>query len=110
MSCLQERLSGEVDLLLCNPPYVSTSDEETRDTDIRAAWAGGADGMLVTAELVDLLVTLLSQSGVAYIVLEKCNKPALVQQHVENLGLKYKTVITRRAGIETLSVIKVTRL
>ena len=86
-----------MDLLLCNPPYVSTSDDETGDTDIRAAWAGGADGLLVTAEVVDHLVTLLSQSVVAYIVLEKCNNPALVQQHVENLGLSCETVITRRA-------------
>ena len=72
-------------------------DDETGDTDIRAAWAGGADGLLVTAEVVDHLVTLLSQPVVAYIVLEKCNNPALVQQHVENLGLSCETVITRRA-------------
>ena len=109
MSGLEDRLAGKVDLLVCNPPYVATEDGEVGTRNIAAAWAGGANGMQVTAQVIDILDTVLSPSGVAYIVLEKCNSPPMVKSHIESLQLQCSTVISRRAGIETLSVIKVTR-
>ena len=102
-------MAGKVDLLVCNPPYVATEDGELGTRDIAAAWAGGCRGMQVTAQVIDILDSVLSPSGVAFIVLEKCNNPPLVKSHIESLQLRCTTVISRRAGIETLSVIKVTR-
>ena len=77
-----ERLGSSVDILLCNPPYVATQDQETGQTGLQAAWAGGKDGMNVTRDVIDGLGDLLTESGVAYIVLEQCNKPASVSQYV----------------------------
>ena len=77
-----ERLKASVDILVCNPPYVATETTETGQTDLQAAWAGGTDGMNVTREVIDSLDGLLTESGVAYIVLEQCNKPASVCQYV----------------------------
>ena len=48
MAGLEERLQGQVDLLVCNPPYVSTAEEELGDTGISAAWAGGSRGLHIT--------------------------------------------------------------
>jgi len=109
LSGLMPRLCDKVDVLLCNPPYVATEEQETGHDDIKASWAGGDLGMSVTNEVVDLLRLLLSQNGVAYIVLEQCNKPQKVEEYVRSLGLNFETVITRRAGIELLSVVKISK-
>jgi release factor glutamine methyltransferase len=49
------RLAGKVDVLVFNPPYVPTEEEEgisaQASADIAAAWAGGAAG-LSTADLL----------------------------------------------------------
>ena len=79
---LAERLHHSVDLLLCNPPYVATEMEETGGKGLTAAWAGGEEGLTVTRQVIDSLEQLLSPRGVAYIVVEQCNKPATLSQYV----------------------------
>lgn len=96
-----------VDLLVCNPPYVETFESETDKNDIFASWAGGKNGRKLTDRLIENLPKILSQSGVAYIVLEQCNKPESVMKMVQNLGLKGQIVLSRRAGREFLSVAKI---
>ena len=110
LQCLQERFGGCVDVLICNPPYVATEDRETGSRDIVAAWAGGCDGLEVTKEVIGLLDSVLSSTGVAYIVLEKCNKPTEVKKYVERIGFQFSTILERRAGIELLSVVKISRI
>ena len=48
MSGLEARLCGQVDLLVCNPPYVATEDAEVGGCGLSAAWAGGHAGLAVT--------------------------------------------------------------
>lgn len=54
---LRQRLSGLVDVLIFNPPYVPTTIDEVTaaqtDSDIAGSWAGGYDGMQVTNKLLD---------------------------------------------------------
>jgi release factor glutamine methyltransferase len=45
----------KMDLVVFNPPYVATPDEEVGHGDIRAAWAGGVDGRVVIDEFLTLL-------------------------------------------------------
>lgn len=51
------RLKHAVDILIFNPPYVPTYDDEADDAQqgasIQGAWAGGKDGMQVTDILLD---------------------------------------------------------
>lgn len=53
---MTSRLGHAVDILVFNPPYVPTCDEEMdaaqRDVGIAGSWAGGADGMQVTDALL----------------------------------------------------------
>lgn len=53
---LTSRLGHAVDILVFNPPYVPTYDEEVdaaqRGAGISGSWAGGADGMQVTDALL----------------------------------------------------------
>ena len=49
---LTNRLYKSIDLLLFNPPYVPTVDQEAVEAQetkgIAGAWAGGTDGMTLT--------------------------------------------------------------
>lgn len=75
VSGLLPPMAGKVDMLLFNPPYVVTPDEEVERKDIAAAWAGGKDGRLVIDRLLPVIPTLLSDRGVAYMVVIPENKP-----------------------------------
>jgi len=107
LSCLS--LRGKVDLLLCNPPYVATDEEEVGGLGITAAWAGGHRGLGVTKAVVDQLGDVLSPSGLAFIVLEQCNKPDQVVKDVEDMGFNCDIILERRAGREFLKILKITR-
>jgi len=107
-----DALKSKVDLVLCNPPYVATSNEEYGDSldskNVKAAWAGGDDGRNMTDQLIAQLPNLLTPNGAAYIVLEQCNKPESVAAFAEKNGLVQKITMQRRAGRELLFVMKLT--
>ncbi|MEU4740145.1 peptide chain release factor N(5)-glutamine methyltransferase, partial [Actinosynnema sp. NPDC023658] len=59
-------LDGQVDLVLCNPPYVPDGTEvqpEVADHDPRHAVFGGPDGLDVIAHVVGLAARLLKPGG-----------------------------------------------
>ena len=53
-----------MDLLLFNPPYVPTESYEVDDAqagrNIAGSWAGGADGMEVTNQVLEIVEVRLS--------------------------------------------------
>ena len=81
LSCLS--LKGKVDLLLCNPPYVATDEEEVGGQGLSAAWAGGHRGLGVTQAVIEQLTDVLSPLGLAYVVVEQCNKPDEVETYLK---------------------------
>lgn len=76
------RLHGAVDLLIFNPPYVPTPDEDVWCSGggggggaLSAAWAGGEDGRAVIDRVLPLLPVLLARPrGVAYMVVVEENR------------------------------------
>jgi release factor glutamine methyltransferase len=116
--------SGEVDVLIFNPPYVPTPDlpplvsEEnlnSYDTDshlLLLSYAGGEDGIEVTNRLLASLREVLSPNrGVAYILLCAQNKPKLVKAEIRKWGDDW-TVETvgssgKKAGWEKLQIIRI---
>ncbi|KAI0216509.1 HemK methyltransferase member 2 [Massospora cicadina] len=100
---LLARLSGKVDIVVFNPPYVSTESEEvykggnlTKDgcggvckEAIAASWAGGLDGREVIDRFLPLLPKLLSPNGIAYLVTVSENRPVeIAEPMAASLGLK----------------------
>lgn len=72
-SPLAKRLHHNVDLLIFNPPYVPTDDEEVYGAqlgaDIEGSWAGGKNGMQVTDVLLAQLdVRLLIQPSLCILI------------------------------------------
>lgn len=106
------RLENQVDLLVFNPPYVPTDSDELRDdhhNKINLSWAGGQDGRVVIDNfLMQNVPQLLSKpNGVAYLVaLDRNNINQLTNCLSDIWRIKGTVVIQRRAGTESLHVIK----
>lgn len=107
-SSLLPRLRNAVDVLLFNPPYVPTEDNEAilaqTERGIQGSWAGGKDGMRITNQFLPLvhvsdaphrpgnmlrpLQELLSPSGQFYLVTVKENNvPNIQKRMLEDYGL-----------------------
>ncbi|KAL6115259.1 n6amt1 [Pungitius sinensis] len=106
VDALLPRLSGTVDVLLFNPPYVVTPSEEVGSAGIEAAWAGGQRGREVTDRLLPVVPQLLSSKGLFYLVCIAENKPDELIGLLGKFGLKGETHMSTRAGNERLSVLR----
>jgi release factor glutamine methyltransferase len=118
----------EVDVLIFNPPYVPTEDlpvplDEAamssqavfeRDSKLlELSYAGGADGMETTDRLLDQLPSILSERGVAYVLLCAQNKPEAVKASIRARpgGWSAETVGSsgKKAGWEKLVILRIWR-
>eukprot|EP00611_Tribonema_gayanum_P011227 TRINITY_DN21402_c0_g1_i1.p1 TRINITY_DN21402_c0_g1~~TRINITY_DN21402_c0_g1_i1.p1 ORF type:complete len:230 (-),score=77.48 TRINITY_DN21402_c0_g1_i1:489-1148(-) len=108
-NALERGLSGCVDVLVFNPPYVPTPPEEVGTQDIAAAWAGGHRGREVIDRVLPQAAALLSKKGVFYLVVVQENGPQEIMSVMKGLGLVGQTACTRRAKNELLSVLKFTK-
>lgn len=91
---LQQRVAGKIDLLVFNPPYVETENDEMTATqagrDIGGAWAGGSFGMQVTNLVLERIPTLLAPGGRFYLVAIHQNKPDEIIARMRGMGLECK--------------------
>lgn len=115
VDALQMSLTGGVrknciDVLVFNPPYVpgeAVPEIPQNDADwLDLALVGGADGMVVTWQVLDRLHEILAPGGVAYILFCARNKPDEVKSTMQQRGWRVETVILRKAGWEVLSVLQ----
>uniref|UniRef100_A0A3B5MHS3 Methyltransferase HEMK2 n=1 Tax=Xiphophorus couchianus TaxID=32473 RepID=A0A3B5MHS3_9TELE len=103
---LLPQLSGKVDVVLFNPPYVVTPSEEVGSRGVEAAWAGGERGRRVTDRFLPLVPQLLSSKGLFYLVTIAENKPEEIISLMSQFGLEGETRLSTRAGNERLSVLR----
>ena len=119
---------NEVDVLIFNPPYVPTEDLPAplddaamssgavfeRDSKLlELSYAGGVDGMETTDRLLDQLPTILSERGVAYVLLCAQNKPEVVKASIRSKpgGWNAETVGSsgKKAEWEKLVILRIWR-
>ncbi|XP_061841197.1 methyltransferase N6AMT1 [Nerophis lumbriciformis] len=106
VECFLPRLSGQVDVLLFNPPYVVTSSSEEGSTGIEAAWAGGRRGREVIDRFLPVVSQMLSSQGLFYLVTIAENDPEEIIQLLSGYGLHGYPHLSTRAGNERLSVLR----
>ncbi|KAJ2485753.1 HemK methyltransferase member 2 [Coemansia sp. RSA 2050] len=106
VQALDDRLRVSIDVLLFNPPYVVTPSAEVDSTIEAAAWAGGVRGREVLDLLMPQVPALLSPNGRFYVVAIEQNKPEEIIAQFAALGLAGQRVLSRRAGIESLSILR----
>lgn len=111
VECLADRLRNHVDLLIFNPPYVVTPSEEVHsDQLLTRSWAGGMKGREVMDKLASYVPEMLSDCGLYFLLVIKENDPGDVCKLMSTYGLQGKTVIARRCGAESLSVLRFEKL
>lgn len=106
---LLPRLCGKVEVMLFNPPYVVTPSEEIGSCGIEAAWAGGRRGREVMDRFFPLVPQLLSSQGLFYLVTIAENDPEEIIQLLGQSGLQGAVCLSRRAGRESLSILRFSR-
>ena len=108
VSGLLPRMAGCISILLFNPPYVPTSDNDVGSTGIEAAWAGGENGRRVIDRAIAPIAELLERPcGVAYLVTVDDNKPVELAQRFRLLGLNMQPLVRRKAYNEYLTIQKI---
>lgn len=107
-----------IDVLVFNPPYVVTPDDEItiNATDqqqvnekIVKSWAGGTCGRLIMDRVFKQLDMILSPTGVAYILVIEDNKPDDIVRDLKELGFNAKSIAERRIRGEYLIILKIER-
>uniref|UniRef100_A0A803LM72 Methyltransferase small domain-containing protein n=1 Tax=Chenopodium quinoa TaxID=63459 RepID=A0A803LM72_CHEQI len=105
-SALEDRLSGLVDVVVVNPPYVPTPEDEVGAGGIVAAWAGGEDGRSVIDRILPVADKLLSEKGWLYMLTLAANKPSELCGLMRKKGYASKIIVQRSTEEESLHVIK----
>lgn len=121
--------SGEVDVLIFNPPYVPSSevpsprvdlaDAEKIDTQrdsllLSLSYEGGFEGMEITKRLLSQLHQVLNRRrGVAYILLCQQNRPEKVIEEMRECQSGWDIEVVARSGMkagwEKLQILRVGR-
>lgn len=109
-SALIPEYSHKMDIVIFNPPYVPTPDEEVAGNGIEASWAGGEKGRKVVDRAIPQIHQLLSSHGVCYLITVDDNEPENMAATFDKLGLAMRPLVRRRANNEYLSVQKITRI
>ena len=97
---LRPRIDGNTDVLLFNPPYVPTEEEEElmaqSKAGIEGAWAGGATGTKLVDELIDdgVVREVLRSGGRFYLVAIKQNDPEGLVRRLRGQGLEAEVSAT----------------
>lgn len=97
-------LEGSFDLILCNPPYISTAELKTLAPEVvryepRTALDGGADGLEAYLNLLPQLFRLLRSDGVALVEIG-AGQTTDVTAIAINSGLSVSQVYCDLAGIQ----------
>ncbi|KAI5066944.1 hypothetical protein GOP47_0017472 [Adiantum capillus-veneris] len=105
-SGIENQVAGLVDVLVFNPPYVPTSEEEVGIGGIVSAWAGGVRGRVVIDRMLEVVDSILSSKGWFYLVTVTANNPGEICQIMRRKGFASRIVIQRSTEEESLHVLK----
>ncbi|KAK4258770.1 hypothetical protein QN277_005180 [Acacia crassicarpa] len=105
-SGLEKRLAGSVDVIVVNPPYVPTPEDEVGVGGITASWAGGENGRSVIDRILPVADRLLSEKGWLYMVTLIANNPSEICLYMREKGYASRIVIQRSTEEESLHIIK----
>ena len=99
---------NSIDILIFNPPYVPTPENEVGSKGIEASWAGGANGRVVLDRAIPQIAQLLSYpQGVGYLVAVDDNYPEEIAQiFMSKYGILVIPWLRRRARNEYLTILR----
>ena len=108
-SMTQRLCHAEVDVVICNPPYVPTDEDEMQGFGISVSWAGGKHGREVIDMLMPTVAMTLAPGGLFYLVCIAENDPVEILAIGESLGLSAQTARREQRGMEELWILRFQR-
>ncbi|TXG48421.1 hypothetical protein EZV62_027715 [Acer yangbiense] len=105
-SGLEKRLAGLIDVMVVNPPYVPTPEDEVGREGIASAWAGGENGRCVIDKILTIADKLLSDRGWLYMVTLTTNNPSQICLQMREKGYASRIIVQRSTEEESLHIIK----
>jgi release factor glutamine methyltransferase len=130
MDLLTSFKRNSIDLLLFNPPYVPTPNNNASTSDVPEqqklydddaeqvfhsddrmlikSWAGGCDGCEVINRILCDLKKILAPEGVFYLLVIKDNNPDEIKRKLNANGYNVNQIIDRKIRGEHLIVMKIT--
>ncbi|KAK2635071.1 hypothetical protein Ddye_029863 [Dipteronia dyeriana] len=105
-SGLEKRLAGLIDVMVVNPPYVPTPEDEVGREGIASAWAGGENGRRVIDKILPIADKLLSDRGWLYMVTLTTNNPSQICLQMREKGYASRIIVQRSTEEESLHIIK----
>ncbi|KAL5210697.1 hypothetical protein ABZP36_006320 [Zizania latifolia] len=106
VSGLEKRLQGLVDVVVVNPPYVPTPEEEIECKGIASSWAGGLNGRQVIDRILPAVRELLSERGWLYMIALEDNDPLDICHLMNEKGYASRVLLKRCTEEESLYVLK----
>ena len=101
-------IRGEFDLVIFNPPYLPTSEEERSSGWINAALDGGSSGRDVIYPFLEQLRPHLSYRGRALLLVSSLNRLREIGEKARAEGLEVSLEATERCFFEQLHVLELT--
>ena len=103
------------DIIIFNPPYVTTDDDEykraLKEKDIYAAWAGGKKGSETIFKFINELKGHIHENSIIFLLLSKENEYEKIIKELKKLyDLDYEVLMRKQFKNERLSVIKFFKL
>jgi release factor glutamine methyltransferase len=102
-------LRGPFDLVLFNPPYLPTAEDERLEDWLEYALDGGSDGRRTIARFFADLDLVLAATGRALLLVSSLTGPEEVVRIANSAGLRGTAVLERRAEDEMLVVLRFER-
>ena len=99
------------DIIIFNPPYVTTDEEEYKRAlekkDIYASWAGGKKGSETVFKFIDQLKYHINENSIIYLLLSKENEYLkIIKQIKKDINFDFEILMKRKASNERLAVFK----
>ncbi|XP_053994391.1 methyltransferase N6AMT1 [Hylaeus volcanicus] len=95
------------DIVLFNPPYVVTRDDEILDERLLfKSWAGGTNGRKVMERVFSSIPAILSDTGTFYLLVIKENDPEHIVRIFKDLNMVGDIVMERKIRGEHLYVLR----
>eukprot|EP00762_Andalucia_godoyi_P003742 ANDGO_08581.mRNA.1 eRF1 methyltransferase catalytic subunit MTQ2 len=98
---------SSVDVVIFNPPYVPSEEDELGTQDVIASYAGGWKGRVVIDRFVTLVFPKLRSSGLLYLLVIRENEPLEVIENMKRRGfLDVAVVGEQKRGWEHQFIIR----
>lgn len=108
-SDLFSKISGKFDVILFNPPYLPTNEEDRVRGELNRAFDGGADGRAVLSRFLAIFAEYLEPNGSLFLVQSSLNGLEETKSILEKQGFKTEIIDRQEFFFEKLFLIKASK-